>query len=528
LSRFRPFIPLIALSLLVAACTSPGAPQTERPETTADATAEADGAEGAVDNLDDVETAVIQVVAEGSFVDPEFGTVQGAGSGSGFIIDPEGIAVTNNHVVTGSALLQVYVSGEDDPVNADVLGVSECSDLAVIDLDGEGYPFLDWYDDEIDTGLDIFAAGFPLGDPEFTLTGGIVSKSEADGETPWASVDSVIEHDAAIQPGNSGGPLVTEDGQVVGVNYAGFEGPTGTEQFFAIGRDEAVDVIEDLREGENVDAIGINGQAVASEDGSLTGVWVASVESGSPADDVGVEGGDVITQIEGLTLGDDGTMSDYCDILRSHDPEEELAVTVLRFATDEVLEGRLPDQSLEVATCFACLPEEEEGMPEEGGASYDEYTEVTDDTGAIIMEVPADWTDTNGSAWVLEEVEIGVAVSASPDLDAYYDTWVTPGVFFGVSRQLIAQYDEESYLDTIDFSDVCTYDSRSDYSDPVFTGFYDLYTDCDGEGSAYLVLAATPEDRAYLVHVEMVLVTEADFEAADRILATFNVVGDLP
>ncbi|MEI2690512.1 MAG: serine protease [Anaerolineae bacterium] len=70
-------------------------------------------------------------------------------------------------------------------------------------------------------GLDVYAAGFPLGDPEFTLTRGIVSKARADGETDWASVDSVLEHDASINPGNSGGPLITGDGKVIGVNYAG-------------------------------------------------------------------------------------------------------------------------------------------------------------------------------------------------------------------------------------------------------------------------------------------------------------------
>ncbi|NJO84564.1 MAG: hypothetical protein HC828_18525 [Blastochloris sp.] len=123
----------------------------------------------AVNSLEDVEQAVIQIVAEGTFVDPEFGLqLNAAGSGSGFIIDPSGIAVTNNHVVTGAALLRVFVGGKSEPVNARVLGVSECSDLAVIDIEGDGFPYLEWYGDDIRVGLDVFAAGFPLGDPEFT------------------------------------------------------------------------------------------------------------------------------------------------------------------------------------------------------------------------------------------------------------------------------------------------------------------------------------------------------------------------
>jgi hypothetical protein len=77
-----------------------------------------------------------------------------------------------------------------------------------------------WYDGPITPGLAVYVGGFPLGDPEFTLTRGIVSKERASGETSWALVDAVIEHNATINPGNSGGPLVTQDGKRVGINYA--------------------------------------------------------------------------------------------------------------------------------------------------------------------------------------------------------------------------------------------------------------------------------------------------------------------
>ena len=99
--------------------------------------------------------ATVQIVAEGSFMDPEFGMqYNSAGAGTGFIIDPSGIAVTNNHVVTGAAFLQVYVQGFDEPLNARVLGVTECSDLAVIDIEGEGYPFLDWNTSPVSLGTE--------------------------------------------------------------------------------------------------------------------------------------------------------------------------------------------------------------------------------------------------------------------------------------------------------------------------------------------------------------------------------------
>lgn len=306
---------------------------------------------GAVSSLDDVRSATIQIEAQGTFIDPQFGLqVNAAGSGSGFIIDPSGIAVTNNHVVTGAAMLKVWVGGDTGRTyNAKVLGVSECSDLAVIDIDGDGFPYLQWREGPISVGLDIYAAGFPLGDPEFTLTRGIVSKERAGGETSWASVDAVIEHDTTTNPGNSGGPLVDGNGQVVGVHYASYrEG----RQAFAIGREVAIPIIEKLRSEEDVDSIGVNGTAVVSEDGSLSGIWVSSVKSGSPADKAGFQAGDIVYQLEGLVLATDGTMKDYCDVIRSHKPSDTLSATVIRYATGELLEGQLNGRALAVTGTF--------------------------------------------------------------------------------------------------------------------------------------------------------------------------------
>jgi S1-C subfamily serine protease len=323
---------------------------TEKPAaTTAPATAPAQ-ASGAVSDLTDVKNATIQIESQGTFIDPQVGlVVNGAGRGSGFIIDPSGIAVTNNHVVTGAALLKVWVGGDPNPHNAKVLGVSECSDLAVIDIDGDGYPYLKWYNGPINVGMDMYVAGYPLGEPEYSLTKGIISKEKANGETSWASVESVIEYDATTNPGNSGGPVINPDGQVIGIHYAG---NSSTRQAFGISRDVAEGVISQLEQGKNVDTIGVNGQAVSNQDGSLTGVWVSSVQSGSPADKAGVQPGDIITMMENLVLATDGTMSQYCDILRSHNPTDTLNITVLRYASGEILDGQLNGRQLAVTGTF--------------------------------------------------------------------------------------------------------------------------------------------------------------------------------
>ncbi len=133
--------------------------------------------------------------------------------------------------------------------------------------------------------------------------------------------------------------------KVVAVHYAG---NSGTRQAFGISRDAALDVVEQLKAGENVDSIGVNGQAVSNEDGSLTGIWVSSVQSGSQADQAGVKPGDILTMMESLVLATDGSMSQYCDILRSHEPGDTLSLEVLRWAENQVLEGQLNGRELAV------------------------------------------------------------------------------------------------------------------------------------------------------------------------------------
>ena len=261
-----------ALALILAACQSDG---DDKGET---------ATPGAVSSLEGVRGAVVRIVAEGTFVDPQFGEqLNEAGSGSGFMIDGSGLAVTNNHVVTGAGLVRVFLDGRDQPLNARLLGASECSDLAVIDIEGDGHPFLVMREGVVDAGLDAYAAGFPLGNPEYTLTRGIVSKARADGESEWASVDYVVEHDAQINSGNSGGPLVDKDGAVIGINYAASD---AANQSFAIGLAELESIIDRLSAGEHVTSIGVNGQAIAT--GEVSGIWVASVRSGSAADRAGV------------------------------------------------------------------------------------------------------------------------------------------------------------------------------------------------------------------------------------------------
>lgn len=505
------------LTFRVSAGLAQAQPQPEEP---AEPEAE-ESVSGAISSLEGVRQAVIQIEAQGTFVDPQVGTrFNVAGSGSGFIIDESGIAVTNNHVVTGAALLRVWVAGENQPRNARVLGVSECADLAVIAIDGDGFPYLEWYGGNVDVGLDVYAAGFPLGDPEYTLTRGIVSKARTDGRTNWASVANVIEHDATINPGNSGGPLVTSDGKVVAVNYAG---ASSVGQFFAIAQPQALPVIDQMRQGNDVLSIGINGTAVLGD--GLSGIWVSSVKSGSPADRAGVRGGDILTRLEGLILATDGTMADYCDILRSRSPEDTLALEVLRFATEEVLEGQINGRALELSFSFAQQLGGSTGS--EGSttnvATYANYTYVTDNSGLLSIEIPTEWSDVDGSPWTTNDGEVvGLAVQAAPNLNNYNNSWTTPGVFFGASEEFNV-FTTEELLDFYDFSDSCMFSGRDSYQDPVYTGVYDVWADCGGTGTLIVVVSVEPADGSYRAVVLVQVVSDADLDALDRILDSFIV-----
>ena len=494
---------------------------------------------GLVTTLPDLKKATIQIEAQGTFIDPEFGYMaNAAGRGSGFIIDPSGIAITNNHVVTGAALLKVWVGGDTNKVyNARILGVSECSDLAVIDIEGDGFPYLAWYEGTANVGLEVYAAGFPLGDPEFTLTKGIVSKEKANGETSWASVNSVIEHTATINPGNSGGPLVDSTAKVVGINYAG---SSSTNQYFAIDRGTALSVISQLKEDKDVDSIGINGEAVASDDGSISGIWVSSIKSGSPADKAGVKAGDIITSLENLYLATDGTLNDYCDILRTNQPQDTLALQVLRWDSQQVLEGELNGRTLAVTSSFGDLTPtdtgNDQGSPTQESSSLpvsceagtvDGFISCWDDTYNISVEVPDYWTDVNGTSWIYDGEDIGYAVSTAPSLSDFEQYYDVEGMFFGAS-ETFAQIG--GYVQFLDFygssyKEDCNWVGRYDYNDNVYRGKYDHYTDCAGSSGydTYILSAVDIVDPTSKIILVEISIYTADTFIVDQIWGTFYV-----
>lgn len=496
-------------------------PVTSPPSTTAPSTT-AGSAGGSIDGIDRAQDATVQILAKGSLRDPEVGIELGVGSGSGFFVD-DGIVVTNNHVVTGAATLEVFVGGDTTrSFNASVLGVSECNDLAVIKVDGIGTtPHLDWFDGPITAGTDVFAAGFPLGEPQFTLTKGIVAKAKADGDlTGTSSIDHTLEHDANIQPGNSGGPLLTADGKVIGVNYAGGARATTTEQFFAIAADLAEGVVAKLERGD-FESLGINGSAVVDPDRGIAGIWVAGVAPGSPASEAGILPGDIVTSMNGLPVGTDGTYRDYCDVIRTAGTKP-IAVDVLRFDTQEVLRGQINgDQPLAPAFSFADQVGDDTDDAVPAGAAYTDFVAVTDDSGRLSVEVPVQWSDTDTTAIVADDGTQIPRVEAAPDLDGFREGFDTPGVQFAAAPA--AEFGVDDVLSLFAQSEACTDGGTFDYEDVKFAGRYQIWSDCAGTDTLFVVLGTTSSTDPSTTFATIVqVVTEADLDALDHIMNTFD------
>ncbi|HMP43317.1 MAG TPA: S1C family serine protease, partial [Roseiflexaceae bacterium] len=330
-SRVRPIL-LIGLAVVLSACSfGVPAPATTPTDGTAD-----------IRNYQDARQAVIRVVAQGGFVDPADPRGYPAGAASGFLIDSTGLAITTNRAVGGAAAVQVFFDseGEGRELSALVLGTSECADLALIDLEGEGYAALQWASGEPAADDEVYALGYDSGSSEVATRRGTLTEIAVAAQTPWLAQRSVLQHNARATPANAGGPLLTADGRVLGVLAFGANGRT-----FALPYNQIETLLPRLSDRELVEALGVNLMAITIDDTS--GLWVSAVRTGSPAGAAGLRPGDVILELENLALRGD-TLADYCGVLRSRPGDEPIGLRVLRPTTGEVLEGSFNGERLAV------------------------------------------------------------------------------------------------------------------------------------------------------------------------------------
>src|SRR5437667_2613471 len=225
--------------------------------------------------------------------------------GSCFVINPNGLIVTNNHVVDGATEIKVTLAdGRELPGR--VLGRDPKTDIALLKVDATGLLVIPLGDSSrLQVGEPVMAIGNPFG-LEQTVTTGIVSATgRVIGEGPY---DNFIQTDASINPGNSGGPLINSRGQAVGLNTAIFTQTGGSVGIgFAIPIDLAKTVVTQLANGGQVvrGYLGVSIQPMSTDlaksfgMAQATGALVSSVVEGSPAATAGVKAGDVITEYDG-------------------------------------------------------------------------------------------------------------------------------------------------------------------------------------------------------------------------------------
>jgi 2-alkenal reductase len=292
----------------------------------------------------DINTAVQDAVAR---VSPAVVTVvnyagrTAQGSGSGVIISAEGYAVTNNHVVEGSQSLEViFQDGSTAP--ATLVGTDPYVDVAVIKVDGPVPATAEFGNsDALNPGETVIAIGSPLGDFRNTVTVGVVSATGRSLDTASNyTMQGLIQTDAAINHGNSGGPLVNLAGQVIGINTLvvrgnGFTADQAEGLGFAVASNEVSAVADQLIELGYVARpyLGISWEsvtpAVASRYGlgAEWGVYITEVSPGSPAQAAGLQAGDIITALGDVALDEEHP---FINALWQHAAGDTLSLTVVR------------------------------------------------------------------------------------------------------------------------------------------------------------------------------------------------------
>lgn len=274
------------------------------------------------------------------------------GTGSGVIISADGYIVTNNHVVADAEKIEITLH-DKRLLTAKVIGLDPNTDVALIKIDAENLPTLSFANsDELKVGEWVVAVGNPF-NLESTVTAGIISAigrsiNILEGKAP---IESFIQTDAVVNPGNSGGALVNTKGDLIGINTA-IASPTGVfaGYSFAVPSNIVAKIVTDLREHGAVQR-GYLGAIIRGIDGRYAqelklpvneGVYVDSVLSDGAAARAGIKKGDIIKEIDGVTIS---TSSKLLELVGRKRPGDEMLITVLRNGSDKKITVTLMNSS---------------------------------------------------------------------------------------------------------------------------------------------------------------------------------------
>lgn len=237
---------------------------------------------------------------------------QAEGQGSGVIVDASGYIVTNNHVIDRASKIEVQLSDGRKKL-ATVIGSDPLTDIAVLKIEADNLIAAEWGDsDKLEVGALVWAIGNPFG-LDRSVTFGIISAKGRPGANPF---QNYLQTDAAVNPGNSGGPLVNIEGKIVGINTA-IVGPSYQGVSFSIPSDVARKIYEQIKDGGKVARgwLGVQldpltpGMAKQLGLTELTGALIAAVVEGGPADRAGIKQNDVVVEWNGHVINNSNMLS---------------------------------------------------------------------------------------------------------------------------------------------------------------------------------------------------------------------------
>jgi 2-alkenal reductase len=289
-----------------------------------------------IDAVRKAKPAVVTVINQlQSRRSPFGGSIAPTASGSGVIIDPKGYIITNNHVVSGERNLTV-IFADGSKADASLVGADSVTDLAVLKVNGNVPAAVQFGDSSaLEPGQTAIAIGSPLGDFRGTVTVGVVSALNRQ----VGRMQGLIQTDAAINNGNSGGPLINSLGQVIGINTlvvrSTGEGNVAEGLGFAIPSNLVREITAQLIAKGQIERpyIGITYQEVdpqvasAMNLGTNRGAVISQVEAGSPGGKAGLQEGDVITALDSQKVDPDHPLQ---SILFTHKVGDTVSLTVLR------------------------------------------------------------------------------------------------------------------------------------------------------------------------------------------------------
>ncbi len=312
--------------------------------------------------------AISSTVQSNSF----YGPTEGTATGSGFILSEDGYVITNCHVVEGATSVSV-IAHDKTEYPATIVGKDATNDIAVLKIEATGLPAVTLgSSDSLSIGDMVVAIGNPLGTLNYTQTVGYVSGKDRDVTTD-GSIISMIQTDAAINSGNSGGPLFNMHGEVVGVTTAKYSGTSGSGATiegigFAIPIDDVKGIITDLIDLGYVTGayLGVTVSNTDEESASMfglpVGAYVMTVEKDGAADRAGIQPKDIIIDLGGTEIRGITTLT---RALRNFKAGDTTTITVVRSGGRMELNITL-DEKPQNTTVPETIPTDPRNMPSEG------------------------------------------------------------------------------------------------------------------------------------------------------------------